>query len=187
MAFRRAEKAEAATINRDLAALKRALRLAARAGKVAQVPDFSLLREDNTRKGFFEPEQFQAVLKHLPSHLNPVFQVAYITGWRMPSEVLTRRWQHVYLEGGWLGLEPGETKNSEGHMFPMTPELTCILTCQLERTRQLEKATDRIIPCVFHRDATPIKDYYDAWTKHVVWLVCRTDWRMIFAARRSGT
>jgi len=43
----------------------------------------------------------------------------------------------------------------------MTPELTDILERQLERTRQFEKATGRIIPCVFHRDGTPIKDYYD--------------------------
>ncbi len=104
-------------------------------------------------------------MKHLLDHLKPVFQVAYITGWRVPSKVLTRRWQHVYLEGGWLRLEPGESKNYEGRMFPMTPELTGILARQLEGTRQLEKATERIIPWVFHRDSTPIKDYYDAWDK----------------------
>ncbi len=62
-------------------------------------------------------------------------------------------------------LEPGESKNYEGRMFPMTPELTGILARQLEGTRQLEKATERIIPWVFHRDSTPIKDYYDAWDK----------------------
>jgi len=104
-------------------------------------------------------------LKHLLDHLKLVFQVAYITGWRVPSKVLTRRWQHVDLEGGWLRLEPGESKNYEGRMFPMTPELTGILARQLEGTRQLEKATERIIPWVFHRDSTPIKDYYDAWDK----------------------
>jgi integrase len=164
-AFRRAEKAEAATVNRELAALKRALRSAARAGKVAQAPDFSLLREDNARKGFFEPEQFHRVLKHLPNYLKRGFEVAYITGWRVPSEVLTRRWQHVDLDGGWLRLEPGESKNYEGRMFPTTPELTGILTRQLERTRRLEKAIGRIIPWVFHREGTPIKDYYEAWDK----------------------
>jgi integrase len=72
------------------------------------------------------------------------------------SEVLTRRWQHV---------EPRESKNHEGRMFPMTPELTGILTRQLERTRLLEKASGRIVPWVCHGDGTPIKDYYDAWDK----------------------
>jgi integrase len=69
-----------------------------RRGAIA--PGIYRFDERSQGKGFFEPEQFQAVLKHLPDHLKPVFQVAYITGWRVPSEVLTRRWQHVDLEGG---------------------------------------------------------------------------------------
>ena len=153
---------------------------------MAQLPDLSLLREDNARKGFFEPDQFQAVLKHLLDHLKLVFQVAYITGWRVPSKVLTRRWQHVYLEGGWLRLEPGESKNYEGRMFPMTPELTGILARQLEGTRQLEKATERIIPGPFTVIALRLRTTTTLGTKPVVWPACRTDWRTIFAARPSG-
>lgn len=122
-----------------------------------------MLQENNTRTGFFEPEQFQAVLQKLPDHLKPVFQVAYITGWRAPSEILTRKWQHVDLKAGWLRLDPGETKNTEGRMFPLTPELREVLTAQLEKTRKLEKATDQVIPWVFHRGGKPIKDYYTAW------------------------
>jgi integrase len=158
---RQGQEAANATINRELAALKRGFRLAGK--KVGQVPRFQMLQENNTRKGFFEPEQFQAVLKHLPEHLKSVFQVAYITGWRVPSEVLTRKWQHVDLAANWLRLDPGESKNSEGRMFPLTPELRDVLSRQLEKTRQLEKMTERVIPWVFHRNGKPIKDYYGAW------------------------
>ena len=158
---RQDQEAANATINRELAALKRGFRLAGK--KVGQVPRFQMLRENNTRKGFFEPEQFQAVLKHLPEYLKPVFQVAYITGWRVPSEVLTRKWQHVDLVANWLRLDPGESKNSEGRMFPLTPELSEILSRLLEQTRQLEKASERVIPWVFHRKGKPIRDYYGAW------------------------
>ena len=158
---RQEQEAANATINRELAALKRGFRLAGK--KVGQVPRFQMLQENNTRKGFFEPEQFQAVLKHLPEHLKPVFQVAYITGWRVPSEVLTRKWHHVDLAANWLRLDPGESKNSEGRMFPLTPELRDVLSQQLEKTRQLEKATECVIPWVFHRNGKPIKDYYGAW------------------------
>ena len=49
-------------------------------------------------------------------------EVAYITGWRMKSEILTRSKSHLDLEAGWLRLDPGETKNLEGRMFPLTPE-----------------------------------------------------------------
>lgn len=159
--FRQEEKAANATINRELAALKRAFRLAGK--KVGMPPRFRMLRENNARKGFFEPEQFKAVLQHLPEDLKPVFEVAYITGWRVSSELLTRRWQHVDLDSGWLRLDPGESKNTEGRMFPLTPELRDILSQQLERTRQLEKATERVIPWVFHRNGKPIKDYYGGW------------------------
>ena len=161
--FRQEEKAANATINRELAALKRAFRLAGR--KVGQLPRFRMLRENNARKGFFEAEQFRAVLQHLPEHLKPVFEVAYITGWRVSSELLTRKWQHVDLENGWLRLDPGESKNSEGRMFPLTPELRDILSRQLERTRQLQLATGQVIPWAFHRDGKPIKNYYGGWDR----------------------
>ena len=161
--FRQDEKAANATINRELAALKRAFRLAGR--KVGQVPRFRMLRENNARKGFFEAEQFGAVLQHLPEYLKPVFEVAYVTGWRVSSELLTRKWQHVDLENGWLRLDPGESKNSEGRMFPLTPELRDILSRQLERTRQLQLATGQVIPWVFHRAGKPIKNYYGGWDK----------------------
>ena len=159
--FRQEEKAANATINRELAALKRAFRLAGK--KVGMPPRIRMLRENNARKGFFEPEQFKAVLQHLPEDLKPVFEVAYITGWRVSSELLTRKWQHVDLAANWLRLDPGESKNSEGRMFPLTPELRDVLSQQLAKTRQLEKATERVIPWVFHRNGKPIKDYYGAW------------------------
>jgi hypothetical protein len=54
-----------ATINREMAALKRAFRLAHRAGRAASVPHIDMLDEDNARKGFFEPDQLETLLTHL--------------------------------------------------------------------------------------------------------------------------
>ena len=65
--YRQAEGAANATINRELSGLKRSFRLGERAGKVTHRPYISMLVEDNVRKGFLEPEQIQAVLKHLPN------------------------------------------------------------------------------------------------------------------------
>jgi integrase len=123
IAHRQEAGAAGATINRELAALKRAFSLAEDAGRVAQRPRFALLHEDNARAGFFEPEQFAALLNALPGYLKPVAQTAYITGWRVPSEILTRQRHHLDLDGGWLRLDPGETKNGQGRNFPLTPEL----------------------------------------------------------------
>jgi integrase len=141
IARRREAGAAAATINRELSALKKAFTLAEKDGSVVQRPRFDLLDEDNARTGFFEPDQFVAVLNGLPAFLRPVVQTAYITGWRVPSEILTRQRHHLDLDGGWLRLDPGETKNRKGRNFPLTPELLTILKAQVDHTRELELAT----------------------------------------------
>lgn len=64
---RKEQGAANATINRELAALKRMFRLAEKAGRVARRPHIDMLQEANARKGFFEPDQFEAVLEHLPA------------------------------------------------------------------------------------------------------------------------
>jgi integrase len=161
--YRQREKAAAATINRELAALKRAFSLGEKAGKVIKRPAITMLHENNRRKGFFEPEQYRSVIEHLPEELKPVIQTAYITGWRITSEILTRQKHHVDLNAGWIRLEPGETKNGEGRNFPLTPELREVLERQLQITKELEQRTERIIPWLFHRDGKPIRDFRWVW------------------------
>jgi hypothetical protein len=79
---------------------------------------------NNTRKGFFEWEQFSAVLENLPEYLQPAIETAYITGWRIHDEIFTRQKYHADLKGrGWSRLDPGETKNGEGRNFPSTARL----------------------------------------------------------------
>jgi hypothetical protein len=102
-----------ATINRELAALRHAFVLAARHEPplVARVPHIELLKERNRRTGFFEWEQFAGLRKHLPEYLKPVMTVAYFTGWRVPSEILTRQKNHII--DGMLVLDAYETKNEQ--------------------------------------------------------------------------
>jgi integrase len=165
IAARRDEEAANATINRELAALKLMLRLGERAGKVVNRPYIGMLEENNKRKGFLEADQCETVLRNLSVDLRPVFEVAYITGWRVKDEILTRQKCHLDLKAGWLRLEPGETKNNEGRMFPIStvPRLRDALARQLARTESVEKATDQIIPWLFHRNGKPIKSFRRAW------------------------
>ena len=113
---------------------------------VAARPFIGLLHLNNVRKGFCTRAQLDALLGHLPAPLRPPIRVAYITGWRIKSEVLSRQAHHVGLDAGWLRLDPGETKTGEGRMFPLMPELRAILEDQLAQTRALERETGRIIP-----------------------------------------
>jgi integrase len=153
-----------ATVNRELAALSRMFSLSRKRGLLT-APEIEYLEERNARKGFFETEQFEAVCRHLPEHLRPVAGVARITGWRK-SELRSRQWRHVEFTGvGWLRLEPGETKNDEGRMFPLIPELRVILEAQRARADALQRARGRIVPWIFFRpDGRPVGDFKRAWT-----------------------
>jgi site-specific recombinase XerD len=168
IAARQAENAASSTINSELAALGRMFTLAVRAGKAASKPYISKLQLDNARKGFFEGEQLDAILTHTPEHLRPVLETAFVTGWRVHAEILTRQKHHVDLKNGWLRLDPGESKNRAGRMFPLTPKLREILAKQLAKTETLEKITGRIIPWLFHRNGKQIKAFRRSWVSACV-------------------
>ena len=165
---RQGEGAANGTINRELAALKRALTLASRAERIPRVPYIEMLEENNVRTGYFEREQFEAVRAHLPGYLRPVMTFAYLTGWRTKSEILPLTWRQVDFQAGTVRLEPGTTKNNEGRTFVMTPELRACLETQRELTNEIQKKSSRVIPSVFHRNGKPIKDYRGAWRKACV-------------------
>jgi integrase len=86
--LRQEEGASNAEINRELAVLRRAFTLAVENGKLFTRPHVPMLRENNVRTGFFEREQFEAVRRNLPEPLQAVVTFAYVTGWRIPSEVV---------------------------------------------------------------------------------------------------
>jgi integrase len=153
-----------ATVNRELACLRRGFRLARRAGRVPDVPPISLLAERNVRQGFFEAPEYCAVRDALPAELRPLVTFLYLTGWRL-GEVLPLTWRQVDFRAGVVRLEPGTTKNREGRVFPFAvlPELAALLQAQREHTTALERTTGRIVPAVFHRDGAPIRDLRGAW------------------------
>ncbi|SRR6266511_2652328 len=152
-----------ATINRELAALKRMYTLAVHGERIPHAPHIALLQEDNVRQGFFERDQFEAVRRRLAERLRPVVTFAYITGWRVPSEVLTLRWRQIDFEAGTVRLEPGTTKNREGRTFYMTPELRACLEAQRALTEKFQREHDKIVPWVFHHDGEPIQSFRRAW------------------------
>jgi integrase len=103
------------------------------------------------------------VRDQLPGYLKPLIETLYLTGWRR-GEVLSRQWKHIDFAKGWLRLEPGQSKNRQGRMFPLTAELRAVLEAQRERVREIENATGTIIPWVFVRDdGAPIRGLRKAW------------------------
>ena len=117
VAHRQKQEAANATINRELAALKRMYSLAIQDGSLLHRPYIPMLQEHNVRQGFFEREQFVAVRGYLVPQLRGLVTFAYCTGWRVNSEVLTLRWPQVDRRVGTVRLEPGTTKNSRGRLI----------------------------------------------------------------------
>ncbi len=130
---RQEEGASNATVNRELAALKRMFNLAAKATppKVGRVPYIPMLQEDNARQGFFEYAEFEKVLAVLPEFLRPVATFAYHTGWRK-SEIVNLTWEQVDLHTATVRLEPGTTKNRQARMIFLTGELLDLIQRQRE-------------------------------------------------------
>lgn len=145
------------TINRELAALKKAFNLADRCTppKVSHVPYIPMLKENNVRKGFIEHEDYLALYNALPEHLKPVLIFAYFSGWRK-SEILTLKWNQVNLRDGIVRLEPGETKNSEGRTLYMEPELLDLLK-GLHKNRRMDCLL------VFNDNGKMIGDFRKSW------------------------
>ena len=85
-----------------------------------------------------------------------------MTGWRIPSEVLTLEWRQIDFTAGEVRLDPGQTKNREGRVFPFTPELRVLLEAQREMTHKLVP-TRGIIPWVFHRLGRRITKFPKSW------------------------
>lgn len=148
-----------AEINRELTALKRMFNLAIQAGKLIQKPHIPMLKEDNVRVGFFERDQFLAVLAHLDEPVRQAATFAYLTGWRIDSEVLPLEWRQVDFGAGEVRLDPGKTKNGEGRTFPMTRELREMLEQQRGITENHQRQLKIVCPRVFHRSGRPIKSF----------------------------
>lgn len=180
---RQNEEASNGTINRELAAIKRAFSLAAQAGKIMTRPYIPMLKENNVRTGFFEPEQFQSVRNKLSEDIQVVVTFAYITGWRIYSEVLPLPWAQVDFHAGRIRLEPGTTKNDQAREFPFTAELRDLLESQKAKTDALRKA-GTICPWVFHRHGNPIKAFRRSWKKACI--AAGVPGRMLHDFRRTA-
>jgi integrase len=166
---RQGQGAASATIRRELGTLVKMLRLAYENKKLLRLPILHKPKDSTPREGFFEREQYDAVRKHLSPDLQLAAAVAYTYGWRTQSEVLVLERRQLDLAAGTLRLDPGSTKNDEGRVVYLTPELARLLTEQLERIRRVERKTGRIIPYLFPYLTGPKRlgqrrrDYRKAW------------------------
>ena len=144
------EGAANATINRELAALKRMLNLGAKQTppKVDRVPYIPKLEENNVRKGYFEHGDFLNLHDKMPAYLQGFVTFGYETGMRI-GEITDLTWAQVDLDLGVVRLEPGETKNDDARTVYLSSGLKEVLQQQWEN----RKISGKVCPYVFPNEA----------------------------------
>jgi len=116
------------TVNNELSALRRAFNLAIDKGILATAPKIKLAKVENAREGFFEDDNFAAVLLELPADLQPVIRFLRVTGWRV-MEALGLTWDRVDWERQGIRLSARQTKGKKARLFPfgLAPDLKSVL------------------------------------------------------------
>jgi integrase len=71
-------------------------------------------------------------------------------------------WRQVDFTAGTIRLHPGQTKNLDGSVFPMTAELRRILEAQRTYTDTVQREQGPLVPFGFHRNGKPITAFTKA-------------------------
>jgi integrase len=148
-----------ATVNRELACLKRMFNVARKglmvlkggAPMVNPMEMISLDRERNERDRVLSGQEFRCLYDAAAPWLQPLLVVAYHTGMRA-GEIRSLRWDQVDLKAGTIRLKSTDTKIDEGRVIPLNQALTSTL-----------KTATRYVRCpwVF---VNPVK--VDAWQEN---------------------
>lgn len=129
---RREQGAAPATINRELAILKRMYKLAIRMGrlKLGQMPYVGMQREDNARAGFLKDEQYEALAREtqrIGNWFRATFELAYVYGWRK-SELLNLKVEQLNFGERTISLAGKQTKSRRPRFVVMTDKVFELLS-----------------------------------------------------------
>jgi integrase len=157
---RQGEGAANATINRELATLRRALNLGRRCTppKVKVVPYIPMLKEDNVRRGFVEDADFKRLefaAEGGEHWMNVFLELSFTYGWRK-SELLGLRVRQINLITRTVRLDVGTTKNGEGREVTVTTKVEELLRTAVAKKRPEDFVLTRM-------DGSRVKDFRRGW------------------------
>ena len=156
IAHRQEQGAAIATINRELAALRRMYRLGIKQEKIYRMPPIYTFKENNTRTGFLDDAEYaQLVAVCDKLWLRGILAVGYAFGWRK-QEILGLRVSQVDLLNRTISLNVGETKNDEGRTIKMIQEVyELLVSCVRDK-----KPKDYVFT---REDGSPVRDFRNDW------------------------
>jgi integrase len=176
------QHAAPASINRELAALRRMHTLAS-----LPWPRVTFLRESSPREGFVTPAAFESIRAALPQYLRDPISFLFLSSWRV-SEMRGLTWSEVFFDepkafrvasdGGGLccggttanvvrdssriHLSASRSKNGRARVLPLRGELRAIILRALARRSPHSDLVFHHGPC-----AAPLADFRRAWKSAV--------------------
>lgn len=139
------QKISPAAVNRELATLRRAMRLAQEWNVIDRVPRIRMLPGEHNREFVLSGENEPTYVRACPSPLNDVAQLILDTALRV-GEALALRWTDIALQPstgkkfGYVQIRSGKSKNAK-----RTVSLTARATETLSK-RKVESISDLVFP-----------------------------------------
>jgi len=132
---RQTESASNATINRELAIVRRGYSLGLEEDPplVRRAPRIPKLEESDPRQGFIEQTEYRLLLSAMPDHLKCLLVVGYHCGCRL-GELRKLRWSQVDTEAAEIRIERKQAKGKQPRTIPIYGEMAEWLEWQRERT-----------------------------------------------------
>jgi integrase len=152
---RREQGASVATINREVATLRRMLSIAVEHGQLRSRPKFTMLDGETVREGFLDYGDCLRLLPELLDYLRPLIEFLYLSGWRK-SAGRNLEWKQIDMRGRTATLKIADSKNKKPWTLPLTGRLWEVIQ-ERYKARRLD------CPYVFHLDGQKIGDFRKAW------------------------
>ena len=152
---RKDEGASIATINREVAYLRRMLSIQVELENLPPRASFSKLEGENVRQGFLEHGDFQSILHRLPEDVDDLVEYLYLSGWRS-GEAKKLEWSEISSDLSIVRLKIEDSKNKRPRILILSGRLLEILRKRKDK---------QILGCkyVFHRKGKPVKNFRKAW------------------------
>jgi len=159
VASRRAANASDATINRELAIVRRGFSLGLREDPplVHRAPYIPKLDEDNVHQGFIEHGQYMVLREAMPDHLKALLVVGYHCGNRL-GELRKLRRNQVDMDAREIRIYKGQAKSKKPRTLPIYGDMVEWLDWQLN------KCVDGC-DLVFHYNGRSLGGHLKGWPK----------------------
>jgi integrase len=155
---KRAAVAAPATVNKELAFLRRAFRLGTEQEPplASRIPHMRMLKGGAIRKGIVSYEQYRAIRDILPSYARIALVIGYFTGTRR-GEILQIRIDRIDFKAGRIDI-PGDTaKNKEDRFLPIYGDMAAELSMAIS-------LADAKCPFLVQDKGKRVARFYKSWT-----------------------